>query len=1358
MHHLKWLFKNLLFTKTPLGYSSWKSDRSRATMAPTIPRLEVSETNTMNWNTSRVSVLIPVRASLIILAQMTGGTAGEAVDPQASLPTGVKAVWEPEKAFREKTPTRERICLNGLWRWQPAREVTDSVPAEGWGYFKVPGFWPGNTSYIQEDCQTLHAHPSWKGADLRGTSAAWYQREMTVPVGWAGRRIALRADYVNSFAIVYVDGKKTSEIRFPGGEADLTNACRPAGKHVVSLLVLAMPLKGVLLSYSDTNSAREVRGTVDRRGLCGDVHLVSRPARAHIADVKVDTSVRKAEVTLSAALDGLDADVPYTLRIKIRQGGDTVREFTSKAFRANDLKDSRIAVTEKWKPAKLWDLHTPQNTFHAEVALVETGGKLLDAAYPVRFGFRDFWIDGRDFFLNGTRIYLSALPLDNALIGARTATYEGARETMKRLQSFGINLVYTHNYGCEPGSHVSYADILRAADDVGMLVAFSQPHFGHYDWKVPNADRINGYARHAEFYVHAAQNHPSVVAYSMSHNATGYDEDMNPDKIDGIKDPRGDTWSRNNAGLALRAEAIVKGFDPGRIVYHHSSGNLGSMHTANFYLNFVPIQEVSDWFEHWATRGVKPVFLCEYGVPFTWDWTMYRGWYKGKRSFGSAKVPWEFCLAEWNAQFLGDRAYRISDAEKRNLRFEAGQFRSGKLWHRWDYPQSVGSSAFDDRQTVISQYLTDNWRAHRTWGLSANSPWEYAAFWKPRDGVDRRRKELKVDWANLQKPGFSPDYLQPRQGWMSVDLEREDWIPTAAAQALLRNNRPLLAYIGGKAGQFTSKDHNFFPGELLAKELILVNNSRETVTCTCAWSLGLPVASGGSTKVSLGTGEQERMLLRFLRQGLPDRLAAGSYELAAAVRFSNGETQKDTFTIHVLPRPVDPAVDMRIALFDPKGETGKLLASLNVRCQRVEANADLSGFDVLIVGKQALTPDGPGPDVRRVRDGLKVIVFEQSAQVLEQRFGFRVAEYGLRQVFPRVPDHPLLAGLEADHLRDWRGEATLLPPRLQYKLRPQHGPSVQWCGIDVSRAWRCGCRGNVASVLIEKPARGDFLPIVDGGYSLQYSPLLEYREGKGMVLFCQMDVTGRTESDPAARILAANILRHVSAWKPAPRRKALYAGDLAGKRHLEATGLAIDAFTKKALTADRVLIVGSGGGRKLADDAAAIAKWLDAGGHVLALGLDGADAEALLPAKIKMRRAEHIAAYFEAHGITSPFAGIGPADVHNRDPRELPLVSAGANVIGNGVLATSENANVVFCQLAPWQFDQKKQLNLRRTYRRTSFLVTRLAANLGAAGTTPIVARFLNPVKTSASERRWLEGLYLDVPEEWDDPYRFFRW
>jgi hypothetical protein len=115
----------------------------------------------------------------------------------------------------------------------------------------------------------------------------------------------------------------------------------------------------------------------------------------------------------------------------------------------------------------------------------------------------------------------------------------------------------------------------------------------------------------------------------------------------------------------LRAEAIVQHLDPSRIVYHHAGGNIGSMHSINFYPNFVPIQELSDWFGHWASEGVKPAFTCEYGAPFTWDWTMYRGWFKGSANSAARKVPWEFCLAEWNAQFFGDRAFQISEPEKR---------------------------------------------------------------------------------------------------------------------------------------------------------------------------------------------------------------------------------------------------------------------------------------------------------------------------------------------------------------------------------------------------------------------------------------------------------------------------------------------------------------------------------------------------------------------------------------------------------------------------------------------------------------------------------------------------------------------
>ncbi|MBL7133839.1 MAG: hypothetical protein ISS78_07060, partial [Phycisphaerae bacterium] len=1162
------------------------------------------------------------------------------------------------------------------------------------------------------------------------------------------------AEYLNSHATVYLDGRDMGAIVFPGGELDITAACRPGATHVLSMYVTAMPLKGVMLSYIDTASAREVAGSVARRGLCGDVYLVSTPTGARIADVKVDTSVRKFQITVGAALDDLAQDAQYALRARIMDDGRSVGEFTSKTFKAGDLKDGRIAFTEDFKPEKLWDVHTPENTYNLNLSLLEAGGKVLDVGHPVQFGFREFWIDGRDFFLNGSRIFLSSVPLDNAQVGAAWATYAAAKESLERLKSFGINFVYTHNYGCEPGSHLSFAEVLRAADDTGMLVALSQPHFSHYDWEATDADETNGYARHAQFYVRAAGNHPSVVFYSMSHNATGYSEDMNPDMIDGIQNPR-DTWSLRNSKRATRAAAIVEGMDPGRIVYHHASGNLGPMHTSNFYANFVPVQEMSDWFEHWATAGVKPLFTCEYSVPFPWDWTMYRGWYKGERSFGSAKVPWEFCLAEWNSQFFGDEAFEISEMEKRNLRWEARKFRTGDLWHRWDYPHVVGSSAFAERWPIYAMYFTDNWRAFRTWGVSANSPWSHGHYWTLRDGVDKGREEFGVDWENLQRPGFSPDYIDRRYERVDLAFEHSDWIPTVAAQALIRNNRPLLAYVGGKPAAFTSKDHNFLPGETVEKQIIVINNSRETVTCDCKWSLGLPKPVVGRKKITVPTGQQQRIPLSF---ELPAALPTGKYELNATFNFSNGRTRTDSFSIDIMPRPQAPRVGGKIALFDPKGQTAKLLNGMGIRYRLVNANADLSAYGTFIVGKSALTVNGPAPDITGVRNGLRVLIFEQASDVLEKRFGFRTAEYGLRRVFKRVPDHPLLAGIEAQHLRNWRGEATILPARLKYEMRPRHGPTVKWCDIPVTRLWRCGNRGNVASALIEKPARGDFLPIIDGGYSLQYTPLMEFREGKGFVLFCQIDITARTENDPAAQTLVRNILKYVSAWQPAPRRRVIYLGDPAGRQHFESAGVSLTPYAGPSLSSDQVIIVGPGGGQKLAAETEAIAKWLKAGGNLLTVGLNEQQANAFLPLKVRMKETEHIAAYFQPFAFNSLLAGVGPADVHSREPRKLPLISPGATLIGDGVLAGAENLNIVFCQLAPWQLDYKKLYNLKRTFRRTSYLVTRLLANMGATGATPLLKRFGSGVDTSRPEKRYLQGLYMDLPQEWDDPYRFFRW
>ena len=82
------------------------------------------------------------------------------------------AIWDLSKAYHQTTPTRQRICINGLWQWQPASDDAEKVPEGEWGYFKVPGYWPGRGDYMQKNSQTVHFHPKWKDVRLSGVNAA----------------------------------------------------------------------------------------------------------------------------------------------------------------------------------------------------------------------------------------------------------------------------------------------------------------------------------------------------------------------------------------------------------------------------------------------------------------------------------------------------------------------------------------------------------------------------------------------------------------------------------------------------------------------------------------------------------------------------------------------------------------------------------------------------------------------------------------------------------------------------------------------------------------------------------------------------------------------------------------------------------------------------------------------------------------------------------------------------------------------------------------------------------------------------------------------------------------------------------
>jgi hypothetical protein len=138
---------------------------------------------------------------------------------------------------------------------------------------------------------------------------------------------------------------------------------------------------------ADTAAAKQVKGAVARRGLCGDVYLVSTPPGPRITDIKVETSVRRSELNLAIDLQGLPADNQFTLRATVTRDGNTIKEFTSNPFTAKDLANGRITLTQNWTD-QLWDLHSAQNLYGLQVSLIDANGKTVDTSFPERFGFR----------------------------------------------------------------------------------------------------------------------------------------------------------------------------------------------------------------------------------------------------------------------------------------------------------------------------------------------------------------------------------------------------------------------------------------------------------------------------------------------------------------------------------------------------------------------------------------------------------------------------------------------------------------------------------------------------------------------------------------------------------------------------------------------------------------------------------------------------------------------------------------------------------------------------------------------------------------------------------------------------------
>ena len=461
---------------------------------------------------------------------------------------------------------------------------------------------------------------------------------------------------------------------------------------------------------------------------------------------------------------------------------------------------------------------------------------------------------------------------------------------------------------------------------------------------------------------------------------------------------------------------------------------------------------------------------------------------------------------------------------------------------------------------------------------------------------------------------------------------------------------------------------------------------------------------------------------------VPVEAAGRRLTIDAVFRWPDRLKTTDSFRFEV-GRPRTVAPDAKIALFDPEGTAAPLLCALKAPFRLVTEKTVFHPGEILVIGRNALTklPFDPG---KTARNGVRLLILEQPYETL-LNLGIRANEYGLREL---AALHPAFAGKP---LRHWRGSGTGVPPYLELPEYECQMPSWSWNGFHNQRVWRAGNRGNVAVILPEKPAIGDWMPLLHGGFDLQYAPLLEFREEGCRILFSQLELCGRTEASPEALNLLAAALEYLDAPVEIRPRRTFYCGNEAGERVLRELKLNfMPVAGPDSCSSGDLLIVGPGycGG--------SLAGKVEAGLNVLALGLSAVELEELLPGTIRVKTERNVYSDYVANLAETPvFRGISNAELHWRKP--LDGAFFGPNPPGGRALAAvaSGKGTAVFCQIAPWMFDEQ-EFQYRTTRRRLYFLLARLAHNLGAQSASGLLER----LSGNLTEER--EG-FLDLSRGW---------
>jgi Concanavalin A-like lectin/glucanases superfamily/Glycosyl hydrolases family 2, sugar binding domain/Glycosyl hydrolases family 2 len=1013
-------------------------------------------------------------------------------------------LWDVSKAYNENTSTRKKICLNALWRFQLSD--TDKFPGNStWQYMAVPGRYSGYENGVSDhqflirdaNFNIVSKSNVWKGRKDYTYRNYWAERTFRVNPDWKDKSLVLTFEEFSKSQTgkIFLNGKQIALLK--------------SGKNY------KVTLDPKLLKYNDDNHLLvhlfSQGGRWSWRGIKGDVWLSVVPAKT-LNHPYIVTSCRKKTITLSAIVKNNSVKPEKFSLEAVINGENAPAPIKSKTIEIAPGKSVELKMTQNWKNAKLWDYNNPY-LYKISFKLKNSAGKVIDELAPVKFGFREFWIDGPDYYLNGTKIHLR----NHSSWSRGSLDYKRCKEYVQAMKALGYNSIR----GPFNDKDLYMKNILRACDEVGILVfgnIYGLRSAEYTTWNNPATRSALEKKMRAEIYF--MRNHASVIMYYMSVNFLGYGWDYHPKKMaDGYLP----SFKKDQYEACLEGVKLMRKYDASRPYFLQAGGAFGPVINSNAYFCWWPEAEKIAWAQEWSKNPTKPLHIIETSFPY---WNTWMG--MDLNNPGAKPL----FLVENFARYYGENAYK--DFERKWLpKFDDihGKSANSMKWGLLSYYRKL-KLMYRMKARLLEKTIL-NWRGAGMSGICPFAELGYAFERKSSHSSIHGAYTERRKVTNFTVPGWHPDIVKI-PAHRDIDLDRPIPIIYNTLKKILS---PVLVYIAGDLKNPTSQAHAWFADTKVNKTAILINDTLKPKMFDLKWRFTCgDFNKTGSIKMLLQPADIKRIPIIVKA---PKVTRKTSFKLKIS-SMNNLKLNVDSFVGSIYPAIIKVPVQSKIALWDKKGFTAKALKTLGVDYLDFSEVKTAGKIKLLIIGRESLTESfalhfQKLELAEKINSGkLNLIVMEQKPATLKM-LGLETQAIYARYAFKAAPASPLLKGLTDKALSWWRGTSSLAPAK--------QAPDTSTQEIVANPLWHWTNLNMVCSYPIFRPTQLGMTPILATGMDLMYTTLLEIKSGKGKILFCQMEVSDRVGISPAATILFSNMLEYYSQNNNTNETHAVYSAN-----------------------------------------------------------------------------------------------------------------------------------------------------------------------------------------------------------------------